>query len=64
VLEEQGSAVSAHSPPTGTCVTVPLFLSCYEIEQAVNQAVEVMATGLPMLMDTLGEDLILTKAMV
>lgn len=36
MLEEWESVVPAHSPPTGTCVTVSLFLSCYEIKQAVN----------------------------
>lgn len=46
--EERDSTVPAHSPPTGTCVTVSLFLSWYEIKWAVNRVVEVMvAHGTP-----------------
>lgn len=54
--EERDSTVPAHSPPTGTCVTVSLFLSCYEIKRAVNRAVDVMAAGVLVLMGHLGED--------
>lgn len=55
--EEWEGMVPAHSPPTGTCVMVSLFLLCYEIKQAVKQAVEAMAAGLPMLMGHLGRRL-------
>lgn len=55
--EEWESVVPAHSPPTGTCVMVCLFLLHYEIKRAVNQAVKMMAAGAPMLMGHLGRRL-------
>ena len=41
----------------GTCITVSLFLLCYEIKWAVNRAVELMAAGVPMLTGHLGRRL-------
>lgn len=51
--EEWEGMVPAHSPPTGTCVMVSLFLLCYEIKRAVEE----MAAGVPMLMGHLGRRL-------
>lgn len=54
--EEQDSAVPAHSPhrPAGTCVTVSLPPSHYEIRWAVNPAAEAMAAGAAVLVGHLG----------
>lgn len=55
--EEQKSMVPAHGSPTGSCVQVSLFLSRYEIKQAVNRAVEAMAAGVAVLKGHLGRRL-------